>query len=85
MLTRGALFLLAVLLGSAAGCASLNEPVWYKPGGDYSTAEFNRDRDSCTRDKTLDPECMKAKGWVSVNPDRPTPTASPQPPRGGRY
>ncbi len=86
MLTRGALWL-AVLLGSATGCASLDEPpLWYKPGGNYTTVEFNRDRDSCTRDKTLDPECMKAKGWVSVSPDRPAPTAPPPTPsrRGAR-
>ena len=86
MLTRGALFLLAVLLGSATGCASLGEPLWYKPGGTYTTAEFNRDRDSCTRDKTLDPECMKTKGWVPVSPDRPATTTSPVPSRrGGAY
>ena len=84
MLTRGTL-LLAVLLGSATGCASLDEPpLWYKPGGNYTTAEFNRDRDSCTRNKKLDPECLKAKGWVTVSPDRPAPTAQPtqQRPRG---
>ena len=84
MLTRGALFVVAVLLGSATGCASTGEPLWYKPGGNYTTAEFNRDRDSCTRDRKLDAECLKAKGWVTVSPDRPAPTAPPPQTRPGR-
>ncbi len=73
MRRRGLLCVLAVLLGGAAGCASGDERLWYKPGGNYTTAEFNRDRDGCTKDKKLDPDCMKAKGWVPVSPDRPTP------------
>jgi hypothetical protein len=82
MPTRGAFFVLFLLLGSALGCASSDERLWYKPGGNYTTAEFNQDRDACTRGKKLDEECLKAKGWVTVSPDRPTPTAPP--PRGGR-
>lgn len=85
MLTRGALFLLATLLGGAYGCASTEEPQWYKPGGNYTTAEFNRDRDACTKGKVFDAECMKAKGWVTVSPDRPAPTAPPLQQRPGRY
>ena len=85
MLTRRAFFLLVLLLGSTFGCASSDERLWYKPGGNYTTAEFNQDRDACTRGKKLDEECLKAKGWVSVNPDRPAPTPSPTPSRGGRY
>ena len=84
MPTRCAFFLLVVLLASALGCASSDERLWYKPGGNYTTAEFNQDRDACTRDKKLDEECLKAKGWVTVSPDRPTP-AAPSPPPRGRY
>lgn len=84
MLTLGALFVVAVLLGSTAGCASTEEPLWYKPGGNYTTAEFNRDRDSCTRDRKLDAQCLKAKGWVTVSPDRPASTAPPPQQRPGR-
>ena len=82
---RGAFFLLLLLLGSTFGCALSDERLWYKPGGNYTTAEFNQDRDACTRGKKLDEECLKAKGWVPVNPD-PTPTTPPpKPSRGGRY
>jgi hypothetical protein len=73
-----------VLLLGAAGCARPQEPLWYKPGGDYTTAEFNRDREACTKDKRLDPECLKARGWVQVSPDRPPP-APPAPPPPRRY
>ncbi len=81
---HSAFFLLVLLLGSTFGCAMSDERLWYKPGGNYTTAEFNQDRDACTRDKKLDEECLKAKGWVTVSPDRPPPTVSP-PLRGGRY
>lgn len=83
MPTRHAFFLLVLLLGGTFGCALSDERLWYKPGGNYTTAEFNQDRDACTRDKKLDEECLKAKGWVAVSPDRPAPTAQPQP--RGRY
>ena len=82
MPTRCLFFLLVALLVSVSGCGSTDERLWYKPGGNYTTTEFNRDRDACTRDKKLDEECLKAKGWVTVSPDRPPPTV---PPRGGRY
>ncbi len=84
MPTRRVFFLLVLLLGSAFGCASSDERLWYKPGGNYTTAEFNRDRDACTKGNKLDEECLKAKGWVTVSPDRPTQTAPP-PPTRGRY
>ena len=85
MPARGVLVLLAVLLVGAFGCASSDERVWYKPGGNYTTAEFNRDRDSCTKNKKLDAECLKAKGWVSVSPDRPAPAAPPPQQRPRSY
>lgn len=85
MPTRRAFVLLAALFVGGFGCASGDERLWYKPGGNYTTAEFNQDRDACTRVKKLDEECLKAKGWVSVSPDRPAPAASPAPPRPSRY
>ena len=85
MPTRGAFFLLVMLLGSTFGCATGDDRQWQKVGVEYTTAEFNRDVDACTRNKKLDDECMKAKGWVPMNPDRPVATPSPTPPRGGRY
>ena len=73
MLRRPAVCFLALLLLTWAGCSTPPEPLWYKPAKEYTTAEFNRDRDNCTKDKKLDQACMKAKGWVQVSPDRPEP------------
>ena len=80
MLIRPALGILALLLLSESGCASKEERPWYKPAKEYTTAEFNRDRDSCTKDKKFDDACMKAKGWVPVSPDRaePAPIKDPE-------
>ncbi len=85
MPTRGAFFLLLWLLGSTFGCGTGDERRWQKMGVEYTTAEFNRDVDACTRNKKLDDECMKARGWVPMNPDRPAPTPSPTPPRQRGY
>lgn len=85
MLRRRAWWVLAVVALSGVGCATTTEPLWYKPGRDYTTAEFNRDRDVCTKGKKFDQECMKAKGWVPVSPDRPTPAATPSPQPGRGY
>ena len=85
MPTRGAFFLLLWLLGSTFGCGTGDERRWQKMGVEYTTAEFNRDVDACTRKKKLDDECMKARGWVPMNPDRPAPTPSPTPPRQRGY
>lgn len=80
MLKGWALWLVALVLFGGAGCATTSdEPVWYKPGGEYTTAEFNRDRDQCTKAKKLDHECMKARGWVPVSPDRPPTATTPGP------
>ncbi len=64
--------LIVALLSCAAACASPPEKQWLKPGP-YTSEEFRRDALSCTRDRTLDEECMQAKGWVTVNPDKPEP------------
>ena len=66
--------LVFVLLGGI-GCSARDDSLWYKPGRDYTMAEFKRDRDACTKGNVFDPGCMKARGWVAVNPDR-----SPPPP-----
>lgn len=85
MLTRRSVWFLALVVLSGSGCASKEEPLWYKPGGQYTTAEFMRDQQSCTKSKKLDPDCMKAKGWVQVSPDRPEPTPPPNPERRAPY
>lgn len=76
---KSAIVLLAtfVVLGSF-GCASGPERQWYKIGQHYTVAEFERDKAECTREKKLDFDCMRRKGWVDVSPDRPTPTPLPE-------
>ncbi len=85
MLIRPALGVLALVLLSESGCASREEPLWYKPAKEYTTAEFNRDRDSCMKGRKLDYACMKAKGWEPVSPDRPEPSPPPSPERRSTY
>jgi hypothetical protein len=59
---------LGVLL---TGCQSLEpERQWYKPSGDYSAAEFERDSKACTKDRVLDAQCLEQRGWVSLSGDR---------------
>jgi len=70
--------LLGVLLGIGFwGCSSEPKRQWQKFGQPYTEAEFQRDKAECTRQKKLDVDCMRARGWVDVSPDRPAP--SPQP------
>ncbi len=73
--TRRILLLAAIVLPLAA-CASTPEKQWYKPGGNYTMAEFRQDQSACTRNKVLDEECLRARGWVAISADEdkgPTP------------
>jgi hypothetical protein len=74
------IFLLAVALLSVTGCASEPDKQWYKPGGNYTVAEFQRDQAACTKDKVLDEECLKARGWTALSADR---DKGPPPMQGG--
>ena len=78
-------FILAVTLLALAACyAGEIERQWYKPGGDYTIAEFKSDQAACTKNKVLDEECLKQRGWVSLSGDRDPPVKAAQPPsRGG--
>jgi len=70
------------------GCGAERDRQWYKPAANYTTAEFRRDRDECTKDRILDDQCMKQRGWVPLSGDREPPAAAPKPaqgPRGPRY
>jgi hypothetical protein len=78
-----ALLLLAFLV--PIGCSSERDRQWYKPGVNYTVAEFTRDRDECTKGRVLDEPCMKQKGWVPLTSDREPKTAPPANPRGPRY
>lgn len=75
-----------------AGCQSLEpERQWYKPSGDYSASEFERDSKACTKGRVLNEECLQQRGWVSLSGDR-APKVKEVPPAGsgmnlksGRY
>jgi hypothetical protein len=77
---------LALLALGCVACASQPERQWYKPGDpNYTQADFRRDEAACTRNRVLDEECLKQRGWVPLSADRPAPPTGPQPGRGGRY
>jgi hypothetical protein len=57
---------------AASGCGP-EEREWMKLDQKYTTAEFRRDLAACTIKGTLDEECMKKRGWVSVAPPKSEP------------
>jgi hypothetical protein len=67
------------------GCSTEPDRQWYKPGTNYTVAEFTRDRDGCTKDGELNELCMKERGWFPLSGDRPPETAPKPPPERGRY
>ena len=73
---------------AATACASVPEKQWYKPGGSYTLADFRSDEKACTRDRQLDEECLKARGWVPLSADVEPTKADPTPAKSrptGRY
>jgi hypothetical protein len=52
-----------------AGCAS-DERQWLKLDQKYTTDEFRRDHAACSKSGKLDDSCMRARGWVAVNPTK---------------
>ena len=63
---RGLLALL-VVLPALGGCVT-DEREWMKLNERYTTEEFRRDREACTKSGKLDDLCMRSRGWVAVNP-----------------
>jgi hypothetical protein len=61
---------LALTVLSLAACASEQEKQWYKPGRNYTVAEFDRDQAECTKNKVLDEQCLKDRGWVAISADQ---------------
>lgn len=61
--------LLALLaaLPVLGGCVT-DEREWMKLNERYTVAEFQRDREACMKNGKIDDACMKARGWVAVNP-----------------
>jgi hypothetical protein len=76
----GRLIALALAL-AVCGCAS-QEKEWMKPDQRYTDAEFRRDYGACSRTGTLDETCLRAKGWVSVSPNKPDKPVEVQRPPG---
>ncbi|OGK81515.1 MAG: hypothetical protein A2X52_10425 [Candidatus Rokubacteria bacterium GWC2_70_16] len=73
---------------AAVACESVPEKQWYKPAGAYTLADFRNDEKACTRDRKLDEECLKARGWVPLSGDVAPTKAEPTPTRTrptGRY
>ena len=63
-----ALILFAVAI--VAACRSAGPDLqWMKPGP-YTSAEFKRDTEACTRDGDLDAACMETRGWLAVQPEK---------------
>jgi len=62
------------------GCWSAPDKQWYKPGGNYTVAEFDRDKKTCTKNNEMDDQCMKDLGWVTLSSDQ---DKGPPPMKGG--
>jgi hypothetical protein len=70
--------LLVIALSGLPACSSLTpEKQWYKPGQSYTVADFERDRTACTKDRVLDEECLKARGWTALSGDEYKPPTRP--------
>jgi hypothetical protein len=79
---NGRVALLAIATALAA-CTSLELPKqWYKPGVNYSVDEFKRDNAACTKDRVLDEDCMRSRGWVSLSGDEDKGPTRPLTPAG---
>jgi hypothetical protein len=69
--------------GLLTACGSV-EKQWYKPGADYSVADFQRDRAACEKNGQLDETCLKQRGWAPLTLDKEKPPPPPPTsPRGG--
>lgn len=70
------------LVLALAGCAG-PEREWMKTGQRYTVEEFRRDVKECTRERKLDEECMRQRGWVAVSPAKTEKAPEPLPGRAG--
>jgi uncharacterized lipoprotein YmbA len=78
---RRGILLVSVAILLLGGCASEPEKQWYKAAGNYTVKEWERDEAACTKDRVLDEECVKAKGWVPLSADltkAPPPAKDPK-------
>ena len=61
------LLLWGMLSLALTACSLAPERQWYKPGANYTVADFERDQAACTTNRQLDEECLKQKGWVPLS------------------
>jgi hypothetical protein len=84
-MNRRALCAILIALPAVAGCTIGNiEKQWYKASSEYTRADFERDRRACTRDRQLDEDCLRQRGWTPLSADTgpaPKPAATPKPTR----
>jgi hypothetical protein len=81
-MTQIAAVVLALGLALSLGACSLDaEKQWYKPSGNYSTAEFDRDSKACTKNRVVDEDCLKQRGWAPLSGDVAR-TVQEKPPAG---
>jgi len=69
MIGRNCLLVIATML-SLVGCSTERDRQWYKPSANYTVDEFKRDRDACTKNNTLDEQCLKGRGWLPLTSDK---------------
>jgi hypothetical protein len=74
--TRTVLCILAAAVVAAA-CGPAAEKQWYKPGVDYTVAEFKRDRAACERSGRIDEGCLRERGWAPLTLDKEKPLPPP--------
>ena len=68
------MLLLAAYALLLTACATEPDKQWYKPGTNYTMADFQRDQAACTKNKVVDEDCLRERGWVAITPDKDTST-----------
>ncbi len=61
--------LIIAIAGTLVGCGQADKQ-WYKPGAEYTVAEFQRDRTACEKSGKIDEDCLKQRGWVPLSQDK---------------
>lgn len=78
--------LLLIVMGAVlelAGCGTTPRREWMKVGQSYTVEEFRRDYANCSKDGTLNEDCLRSRGWVDVAPKPEKPVTPEPPPRTG--
>jgi hypothetical protein len=83
----GRILLLATLPLSLYACSLEPEKQWYKANSNYTVADFQRDQAACTKNRVVDEDCLRGRGWVPLSGDDTKPVPRPQSPgtKGVRY